>query len=118
MHEMKPRSRHVLYFLFSPALTVCLLGGTVLQQSTHLKPKDAAPYHARAKAAIDAVPYSISAGAWTGRDEEIPRAAQTLLRPNAIINRTYIENDTSAFPHTRREASLLIVQCLDSNDML
>jgi hypothetical protein len=115
--DMKLRPRQLLFVITAPVLSIGLLGGVVAEQNKHLKPRDVAPYHARAKEAIDAVPYSIAGGLWTGKDEELPPAAQTLLRPNAWINRTYRENDTST-SRGLREVSLLIVQCKDSNDML
>jgi hypothetical protein len=116
--KMNRRPRQILSVLTAPLMSLFLLAGVVAQQNMHLKPRDCAAYHARAKAAVDAVPYSIAAGSWTGKDVEITRAAQTLLRPNAILNRVYRENDSSAFAHGHREASLLIVQCKDANDML
>lgn len=116
--DMKLRPRQLLFVITAPVLSIGLLGAVVAEQNTHLKPRDVAPYHARAKVAIEAVPYSIAGGLWTGKDEELPQAAQTLLRPNAWINRTYRENDTSAFSRRSRAVSLLIVQCRDSNDML
>lgn len=91
-----------------------LLAGMVAEQRTHIKPADVEPYHARARAAIEAVPYVI--GYWTGKDDDIPPAAQKLLRPNAILSRTYIDTQPSA--RGPRVASLLIVQCRDSRDMV
>ncbi len=46
----------------------------------------------RAKAAIDGIPYVM--GTWTGKDNEVPLAAQRLLRPNAILSRTYLDNSS------------------------
>src|SRR3954466_16233234 len=106
---MKLRPRQFLFVIGAPMLSLGLLGAVVAEQNKHLKPRDVAPYHARAKAAIDAVPSSIAGGLWTGKDEELIQAAQTLLRPNAWINRTYRENDTSGLSHASRVVSLLIV---------
>ncbi len=65
---------------------------------------------------VDNVPYVI--GYWTGKKDEIPAAAQKLLRPNAILSRTYLDNDPARYATRHREASLLIVQCRDSRDMV
>ena len=107
--------RQFAFGLTPPLLAASLLAGIVVEQRGHIKPADVEPYHARAGQAIKSVPYLI--GFWYGRDEEIPAAAQKLLRPNAILHRTYSCNDAgSAF--ARRKASLLVVQCRDSRDMV
>ncbi len=108
------RVRQLAFLLTPPLLACTLLAGIVAEQRTHIKPVDVEPYHARARAAIEAVPYVI--GYWTGKDDDIPPAAQKLLRPNAILSRTYIDTQPSA--RGPRVASLLIVQCRDSRDMV
>ncbi len=96
-----------------PMMTMALLGGIVVENHRHVTPTDAEPYHAHAKAAVQSIKYAI--GYWTGKDDEVPPAAQQLLRPNAILSRTYVDN---GFGPTRgRHASLLIVQTRDTRDM-
>jgi hypothetical protein len=104
--------------LAPPILSCGLLAGIVAEQGTHLKPVDVEPYHTRAKVAIDQIPYVI--GSWTGDDEEVPPAAQKLLRPNAILSRRYVEQTAgdAARADDRRSAQILIVQCRDSRDMV
>ncbi|MEA2710775.1 MAG: hypothetical protein QOF78_3376 [Phycisphaerales bacterium] len=108
--------RRVALTLTPPLLSVGLLAGIFVEQRTHLKPQAVEPYHARAKAAVDQVPYFI--GTWTGQDDEIPVAAQKLLRPNAILSRTFIDSSPGDSRSNYRSASLLIVQCRDSRDMV
>ncbi len=108
--------RKLAFVLAPPLMSVALLGGIVAEQRTHLKPRDVEPYHARAKAAVDGVPYLI--GSWTGQDEPIQPAAQRLLRPNAILSRRYVDNSPVDFRTEHSAASLLIVQCRDSRDMV
>ena len=108
--------RHLAFTLTPPVLSAGLLLGMVREQGRHLKPQDVEPYHARAKAAVEKVPYFI--GPWTGQDEEIPVAAQKLLRPNAILSRTYVDSSPSDYRSQLRVASLLVVQCRDSRDMV
>jgi hypothetical protein len=114
---MRTGRRQLAFSLAAPVISVGLLAGIFAERRTHLKPTDVEPYHARAKAAVDQVPYFI--GTWTGQDDEIPVAAQKLLRPNAILNRRFVD---SAPPLDGRSAyrfaSLLIVQCRDSRDMV
>jgi hypothetical protein len=109
--------RQLAFALTPPLLSVGLLAGIVAEQRTHLQPHDVDPYHARAKAAVEKVPYFI--GTWSGKKEEIPVAAQKLLQPNAILYRTYINTSTDEDRQSEyRSASLLIVQCLNTRDMV
>lgn len=102
----------------SPVLCLCLLGGIALQQRTRLKPDDAVVqnYHARAKAAVNAMPWRVEAlgSTWTAVEHKPETAAVRLLRPNEILSRRYVQNTTSTRPMV---AELLIVQCRDSRDM-
>lgn len=99
--------------LASPALCLGVLSVIALDNARHVHPQDAAPYHARAKTAIDAFPYVI--GYWTGSDEKVPPAAIKLLRPNALVSRRYACHSPDA--HSPIWADLLISQCADSRDM-
>ncbi len=70
---------------------------------------DAAPYHARVRAAAAAVP--LSAGDWVGTDVPVPPEAVDELRPNVDISRRYVNRATG------RQLSLLVVQCPDVRDL-
>ena len=113
---MRNGSRQLAFTIAAPVLSVGLLAGIFAEQQRHLKPQDVEPYHARAKAAVEQVPYFI--GTWTGQDDEIPVAAQKLLRPNAILMRTFVDSSPGDYRSQYRSASLLIVQCRDSRDMV
>jgi hypothetical protein len=97
----------------SPLLCLGILAGIAIDDSRHVRPQDAAPYHATAQKAVDAFPYVI--GYWTGSDQEIPTAAVNLLRPNVIVSRRYKKQADNW--RDARQADLLIVQCADSRDM-
>jgi hypothetical protein len=112
---MKVSLRKFASTLLPPILSIALLGGIVAETRSHIQPRDIEPYHAKAKEAIDGVPYVI--GTWTGKDQPIPMAAQKLLRPNAILSRVYVDSATNS-PYQIRAASMLIVQCRDSRDMV
>jgi hypothetical protein len=99
--------------LASPVLCLGILAGLAVDNAHHVRPQDAAPYHARVKAAVDAFPYVI--GYWTGSDEPVPTAAVDLLRPNVIVSRRYKKQAENW--RDERQADLLIVQCADSRDM-
>ena len=101
----------------APLLCVGLVAGITAEKATQLTAEDAAPYHARAKQAVEGFKYTI--GLWTGSDREVRPAAVKLLRPNAIMDRYYQEN----VPAGRRggprgSVEVLIVQCRDSRDMV
>lgn len=123
---MANRTRKLTFLLAPPAMAATLLAGLTLEQRSYVKPKDVEPYHANARAAIDRIPYALEHGRWTGKDQPLPTAAQKLLRPNAWISRTYEDNykgePGAAAAAVRRgherAATLLIVQCRDSRDML
>jgi hypothetical protein len=110
------RGRNIPLVLVAPILSVGLLVGMAMEQRTYITPADVEPYHARAKAAIADVPWVI--GFWTGSEDKVPDAAQRLLRPNYILSRKYVDTQTDAWHSRDRRASLLIVQCRDSRDML
>jgi hypothetical protein len=106
--------RTALIILVPPLISLGLVAGIVAEQRTHLKPEDVEPYHLRAAEAVESVPYRIGMW-WIGRDEVIIKEAVTLLRPNSIINRRYVDTEPG---NGNRTASLLIVQTKDSRDML
>ncbi len=68
----------------------------------------AAPFHARVRGAINAVPASI--GSWRGEDLPIPHDVLDLLHPNAALHRRYTDESGHSM-------ELLIVQCTDARDM-
>src|ERR1043166_1141556 len=99
-----------VWSLVSPLMCIAVLGGLWAEKRNHIRPRDAEPFHQRAKGAIESIPYQL--GGWCGQDEAIPPAATHLLRPNVILSRTYVDPG-----RMDRQAGLLIVQCTDSRDM-
>ena len=97
----------------SPMLCLGVLAVIAADSARHVKPQNAAAYHACAKAAIDEFPYVI--GYWTGSDQEVPKAAVNLLRPNALVSRHYVNHPPGGRGYIW--ADLLISQCADSRDM-
>jgi hypothetical protein len=100
--------------LAAPLICLGMLGGIVLADRSHMAGTSANPFHARAKSAIESVPYLI--GDWVGSDVAVPAAAVALLKPNCILSRRYVAER----PATGDEpiaADVLIVQCRDSRDM-
>jgi|SRR5687768_10384188 hypothetical protein len=106
--------RQLAFLLAPPLLSVGLLAGIASEKRTYLQPDDVEPYHARVKTAVEDIPYVI--GYWTGSQKDVHPAAQKLLRPNVIENRIYVDKEPNA--DWRRQATLLIVHCKDSRDMV
>jgi hypothetical protein len=102
----------------SPVLCLAVLAGIALQQRARLRPDDprVTAYHARAKEAINRIPWRVEAlgTTWTAVEHKPETAAVRLLRPNEILSRRYVQNTTSGRPMI---AELLVVQCRDSRDM-
>ena len=59
--------------------------------------------------ALASAPYIV--GAWVGADAPVPREAQQLLRPNAILSRSYRRTGGE-------RVHLLVVHCADARDMI
>lgn len=66
-------------------------------------------YFNRIKSVIEDLPYKV--GPWLGRDVEPSAAAVRLLKPNKILQRRYIDQETG------RDVQVLIVHCGDTRDM-
>src|SRR5438045_4136952 len=114
---MTHRVRKLSLVLFSPVLSVGLLVGLAAENRQYLRPDDPVfeGYHRDAKRAIESLPFDV--GSFHGLDtaSDIPKEATTLLKPNKILNRRY--NDVSV-EGLGQSATLLIVQCKQSGDML
>jgi hypothetical protein len=96
-----------------PALSILMLIGMFAEAQTHVQPSVAEPHLARCRAAIDAFPMVIrgASGVWTGMDTDVPASATKLLRPNRILSREYLNDET------KMAVSLLLVDCGDARDL-
>src|SRR4051812_19343789 len=108
--------RAKLLTLLGPTLSLGLLAAGVYVQRDWPQPVDAAAYHARAKAAIAAIPARI--GPWIGGDRDPQQAAIEILKPNAIRNIELIDPRPRKPGQSNLRVSMSIVQCRSSNDML
>lgn len=98
-----------------PALCIALLAGITVEKSRQATAATADPYHARARVSVEDIPRFIEG--WSGTDVPLPPEAVKLLKPNAILSRRY-EDAGSAGLRRERWASLLVVQCKESRDMV
>ena len=67
-------------------------------------------YHANVRAAATLVPTMI--GPWVGQDVPTRAQALTVLRPNVMISRHYVNIETGA------SVSLMLVHCVDAHSMV
>jgi hypothetical protein len=94
---------------FAIILTPILLLGVWLERQTFPSPEDSAPYHERVRAEVEAIPHI--AGTWEGVDIDVPKPAQKLLRPNAVLARQYRNRESGDI------AALILVHCADTRDL-
>lgn len=96
----------------APTLSLALLLGVGAEGLARPKPKDAEAFHRRIFEMVDQIPAKI--GDWVGTDMPIPPAAVAMLRPNAKLQRRYVDMSD---PLRRRYVDFLLVQCSDARDM-
>lgn len=90
-------------------VALLLLAGMGVQSALRPGPGDAEPFHRAVVAKLDTMPRQI--GDWVGTDEPPTRAAETLLKPNVLIQRSFRNIETGEW------ATLLLVQTKDAGDM-
>jgi len=88
-------------------MLVALMG---LHQTSGFSEEQVEAYHERIKQAAREIPYKIGEN-WHGIDRDITPAAQRLLRPNVLFQRTYTNQIT------KESADLLFVHCGYIRDM-
>lgn len=89
-------------------LALALLAGVGAHRVSSRTFSDASAYHARVKEAVDGIPFRI--GDWVGEDIPIPPSATALLKPNALMARSYRTS-------TGVTVSVAVLQCQDTRDM-
>src|SRR3954453_3546292 len=113
---MSTRARKLSFLLISPMVSAVLLAGIVAENRRYLKPEDFEPYHTPAKLAVESLPKT--AGDFVATDnDDVPREAQILLKPNKILSRRYKDTSVAALLRPR-SADLLVVQCKLASDMV
>ena len=95
----------------APLLAACLLlAGAGVDRLASPAAGDAVPYLKAVRDACDATPKRL--GPWWATDVPVPASAVTLLRPNALLSREYVNLDNGA------KATFLLVHCGDARDIL
>ncbi len=91
---------------------LCSLLALVAIGVVRIDPSDAQAidaYHEQIVEVVERIPWKFEG--WTSREVPLPQSATSLLNPNAIIAREYVNAERGVV------ATLLIVQCRDSRDM-
>ncbi|HEY1683557.1 MAG TPA: exosortase-associated EpsI family protein [Tepidisphaeraceae bacterium] len=97
--------------ILSPLICLAILAGVYGETLRRVQPANVEPFHAQAKAEIQAIPYQLSG--WVGSDSNIPPAAMKLLHPNVMLSRMYVNPAQMG-----QWCGLLVEECRDSRDML
>ncbi len=94
-----------------PVLGLFLLVGMGLEKFlVQLPVEDASPYHTLVRSVAEQTPMQM--GDWVGTDIPVPAAAVSLLKPNVLISRRFVNIRTGWV------ANVLLVQCRDTRDMV
>lgn len=102
--------------LAAPALCLGVLAGMVAQQQRRLTAEDFEPFHAEMRQLIESLPSAVEN--WMGTKAEVPAAAQTLLRPNALRAIRFMDMQPRYVLGNPRGVLLVIVQCKAAADMV
>lgn len=102
--------RRMVRYATAPVVSLALLAGIGAEWLQRPRAADAVDYHQRVRLAVATIPLQI--GPWQAIDLPVPREAQGLLQPNALLHRSYYNT------HTGQRVSLLLVQCRDARDMV
>jgi hypothetical protein len=95
----------------SRLLAVTLLGAIAVQNDfTARRSPNIERYHARIRDAAERIPPRI--GSWIGHDVPVPARAVTVLKPNVLVSREYLNVETGV------RAGLLLVHCADAHHMV
>jgi hypothetical protein len=92
-------------------LAAMMLGAIAMQNAltAHRSP-DVDRYDARIRDAAERIPHRI--GSWIGQDVKVPARALTVLRPNVLISRAYVNVETG------ERAGFMLVHCDDAHHMV
>lgn len=90
-------------------LCLLILVGIGLRRSNPENIEQIDSYHADVGKLIESIP--IDFNGWAGLEVPLPQSATSLLRPNALIARQYVNAERGL------HATLMIVQCRDARDM-
>lgn len=106
MQSERVRTKRTYWAAGCVVALMCLAGAERWRTS---EPVGVQAFEAQVRAAWAMAP--VMTGDWVGRDQPLPVAAVQLLRPNALLNRRYINLKTG------EEAWVLAIHCTDVRDM-
>lgn len=107
MNQIPTKTSWIMFA--GPALAALLLLGMGFQSLTFPSAADAEPYHTAVLQAQRAAPAEF--GTWDSQAIELPPSAIQLLKPNAILSRSFFDTGH------QRNGDLLVVQCKDARSL-
>ena len=103
-------ARRIVRYAIAPVVSLALLAGVGAELLHRPQAADAEAYHQQVRLAVAMIPMHI--GAWVATNLPVPREAQGLLHPNALLHRSYYNAQTG------QRVALLLVQCRNARDMV
>jgi hypothetical protein len=91
-------------------VSVGLLAAVAVERRSVEPPDDASGYHERVRLAAEGAPPYL--GDWAAREMQVPYEAISLLRPNVLLSRQFVNVANG------RRVSLLLVHCQDARDLV
>lgn len=106
MRSERGRSKRTYWSAACVVVLMCLAGA---ERWRTAEPVGIPAFEKQVREAWELAP--VMTGDWVGRDQALPVAAVQLLRPNALLNRRYLNLKTG------EEAWVLAIHCSDVRDM-
>jgi hypothetical protein len=111
-----PSTTHKISAIAAPLMTLGILLGAAYIQRDQPKPHEAEDYHARARAAVNAIPLQMAN--LVGSERPPMQAAIEVLKPNVIRNIELIDPRPVSLQRPESRVSLSVVHCKRAEDML
>lgn len=101
--------------ILGPLLCTGVLVAMSFENRSYRTEADFEPYHTRANAAIDSIPYVIAP--WMGQEEPLNAEERRLLKPNAYRCIKFSDTRAVALADPSRMVLLMVAQTRRANDM-
>lgn len=100
-------------------VVVCLVGLPIVLPTESAQPRQTLVRNQQIASAMSAAPWIVN-HRWSGQATPVPAGAERILRPTAILSRTYRLIDEASAAHGRSalsQVAFVIVHCSDMRDM-
>lgn len=106
---------HLRSLILGPLLCTGVLVAMSFENRTYRSEADFEPYHTRASAAVESIPYIIAP--WYGKEAPLRDEEKALLKPNAYRCINFTDTRASALADPSRLVALMVAQTRRANDM-